>query len=41
MAPTSVLTAEDKAKVKKVLASSKVVTATVARVYQAKQGQDT
>ncbi len=43
MAPSGTMTPEDKTKVKKVMAAgagSKILTATVARVYQAKQGED-
>jgi hypothetical protein len=44
MAPPGTLTADDKARVKKTMAlgaGNKIITATVARVYQAKRGQDT
>lgn len=40
MAPPSALSTEDKAKVKKTLSSNnKILTATVARVYEARQGE--
>jgi len=45
MPSNSILTAEDKAKVKKAVPTSgsshKIITATVARIYQAKQGART